>query len=121
MKYYCVGWFLQVNTGNEDRVVLSLQVGRFCFRIPGGTRSLFDLGVVQTCPTAKPSSYSVCARRLIPQEESGCDKRRTTHLHLVPRVNNEWIYTSSPYTPTFMVCKGTILLSLLYRAIDQDI
>jgi len=109
MKYYCVCWFLHINTGNQDRTLHSLPVGRFCFRIPGGTRSLFVLGDVQTCPTANPSSYSICAGRLIPQEESGRGKRRTTHLHLVPRVNNEWIYISSPYTPAFMVCKDKIL------------
>lgn len=86
-----------------------MRAGRSWVRIPAGTRSLSALGEVQTHPTANPSLYSICAGRFIPQEKSGRGKRLTTHLHLVPRDNNEWNYPSIPYTHTFMVCKGTNL------------
>jgi len=110
MKYYFISWFLQANTGSWDRAVHSLRAGRFCIRIPGGTRNLSAFGDVQTRPTANPSSYSLCSGRLTLQEESGRGKRRTT---LVARVNSEWKYPSNPYTHTFMACKG-ITLCLLF-------
>jgi hypothetical protein len=51
---------------------------------------------VQNGSGAYPASYPIGIRGSFPGGKAAGAWKLTTHLHLVPRSNNEWSYTSTP-------------------------
>jgi hypothetical protein len=65
-------------------------------RFPAGAGKFSLHHRVQNGSGALLASYPMGTRDSFPEGEAARGVKLTTHLHLVPRLKNEWIYTSTP-------------------------